>query len=198
MLSLLKPSDERVLGWLKDRHGAEFSYPDVGATRGTPPAGWNVNRVRRRIGNGRGVHAALVQALFAWELVRAAGTQVFANADTISPGTEVALRSRHFGIWSVDFCRVVYLLHDEPEKDGPIRRTGFAYGTLPGHAVRGEEIFSVTWNAKTEDVWYEIFSFSLPANWMVRAGARLARREQLGFIGASMRAAAVIAEDAGR
>src|SRR6266478_469196 len=84
--------------------------------------------------------------------------------------------SRHFGVWSLDFCRVVYVLNAEPEKNGSIERTGFAYGTLPGHAVRGEEIFSVEWHPVTQEVWYEIFSFSQPANSLIRLAGPLARR----------------------
>jgi phosphatidylserine/phosphatidylglycerophosphate/cardiolipin synthase-like enzyme len=49
----------------------------------------------------------------------------------------------------VNLCRVVYVI-DEP--DGPIARFGFAYGTLPGHAVAGEELFLATWDRATDEV----------------------------------------------
>jgi uncharacterized protein (UPF0548 family) len=111
----------------------------------------------------------------------------------MQPETNVALLSRHFrrlgGLWSLDFCRVIYLLEAQPENGGKIERTGFAYGTLPGHAVRGEEIFSIEWHVDTNEVWYDIFSFSLPANVLIRLAGPLARAAQKQFASASFGAA---------
>jgi uncharacterized protein (UPF0548 family) len=119
---------------LLDQHkGQPFSYPDVGATRTTPPAGWLINHMCERIGKGRALHERAVAALFSWQLLQIDGLEVFPSSTTLQPNTNVAIRSRHFGIWSVDFCRVIYVLQDEPQKDGAVLRTGFAYGTLPGH-----------------------------------------------------------------
>ena len=43
-----------------------------------------------------------------------------------------------------------------------VERFGFAYGTLPGHAERGEERFSVEYHAENDSVWYDLFAFSRP------------------------------------
>lgn len=80
--------------------------------------------------------------------------------------TNVALLSRHFGFWSLDFWHVIDVFEARSENGGAILRSGFAYGTLPGHAVRGEEIFSIEWHPAREKVWYDIYSFSLPANFL--------------------------------
>ena len=167
-----------------------FSYPNVGATRGTPPPGWRVSHMRALAGKGRSAFEATTVALFSWQLLAIQGLEVFPSTPVLHPRTNVAILSRHFGIWSVDFCRVIYVLHDEPEQNGAILRTGFGYGTLPGHAVKGEEVFSVEWHPATDEVWYDIFSFSLPANLLVRFAAPLACATQRHFAQASLDKAA--------
>jgi len=63
---------------------------------------------------------------------------------------------------------------DEP------RRFGFAYGTLPGHAERGEERFLIEW--LTDDtVWYDLDAISCPRYWAARVAYPVARRLQRQF-----------------
>ena len=61
-------------------------------------------------------------------------------------------------------CRVVYVI-DEPD------RRGFAYGTLPGHAESGEELFAVRYDPATDDVYAEVTAFSRHATWWSRLGS---------------------------
>jgi uncharacterized protein (UPF0548 family) len=61
-------------------------------------------------------------------------------------------------------CRVVYVV-DEPN------RRGFAYGSLPGHAVSGEEMFGVRYDPADESVYAEVVAFSRPATWWSQIGA---------------------------
>ena len=61
-------------------------------------------------------------------------------------------------------CRVVYVL-DEPN------HRGFAYGTLPGHAEIGEELFAVRFDPVTEEVHAECTAFSRHGTWWSRLGA---------------------------
>ena len=167
-----------------------FSYSEVGATRSTPPAGYRINHMRALLGKGEEVHARAVSALLSWRLLTVAGLEIFPSQPPIEPQTNVALLSRHFarlgGLWSLDFCRVIYILEAQSEHGGAIRRTGFAYGTLPGHAVRGEEIFSIEWHVATNEVWYDIFSFSLPANVLIRLAGPFLRTAQKQFASASL------------
>jgi len=81
---------------------------------------------------------------------------------------------RVFGVWFLNAARIVYVI-DEP------RRFGFAYGTLPGHAERGEERFLVEW-LPDETVVYTIVAFSQPRYWMARLGKPLARMLQRRFV----------------
>jgi uncharacterized protein (UPF0548 family) len=75
----------------------------------------------------------------------------------------------------------VYVV-DEP---GPIRRCGFAYGTLPDHAESGEERFLIEWDQASGEVWYDILAFSRPHLLLARLGYPFVRRVQERFAKAS-------------
>jgi len=192
VLSVFEPDEAAIREELAARRTMDFSYPDVGATRTSPPTGWRINHMRKLVGKGRARLDALADALFSWKLLAVDGLRPFPDADRAEPGTHVAILSRHFGMWSLDFCRVIYVSNDEPEEDGKVRRTGFGYGTLPGHAVRGEEIFSLEWHPASEEVWYEIRSFSLPASLLVRLAGPIGWAAQRSFARASVEKAAAL------
>jgi uncharacterized protein (UPF0548 family) len=73
----------------------------------------------------------------------------------IQPGETVAIVIRHFGFWSLNCCKIVYVIDEE----GPVRRFGFAYGTLPEHAEQGEGGFTVEWHRTPDVVSYDILLF---------------------------------------
>ena len=61
--------------------------------------------------------------------------------------------------WLLIFpARIIYLV----EETGDVKRFGFGYGTLSGHAERGVERFSVEWNREDGCVYYDVFAFSRP------------------------------------
>jgi hypothetical protein len=57
----------------------------------------------------------------------------------VQPGADVAVVVSHLGLWSVNACRIVYVIDER----GSPEKCGFAYGTLPDHRERGEERFTV-------------------------------------------------------
>jgi uncharacterized protein (UPF0548 family) len=195
MFFLSKPPAKTVESLLMERQAMSFSYPDVGATRRMPPPGWPTNHMRAPLGTGRRIFVKSVEALFSWRLLALDGLEVFPSSAPAEAERVVGILSRHLGIWSVDFCRVIYVLQGARE-DNDLLRTGFAYGTLPGHALRGEELFSLEWHSRTEQVWYDIFSFSLPANPLVRLASPVARAAQKRFARASLDQAIRLARDA--
>lgn len=98
----------------------------------------------------------------------------------IRSGTNVAVMARCFGLYSINFCRIVYVI-DEP------RKYGFAYGTLPDHVEAGEERFVVEW---LEDgrVWYDVFAFSRARHVLARIANPAVRGLQSKFRRGSGRA----------
>lgn len=88
----------------------------------------------------------------------------------------MAVLARHYGFWSLNASRVVYVVDDR----GAHSKYGFAYGTLAEHAETGEERFTVELRPEDETVWYEIYAFSRP-NGLARVGYPLSRRLQKQF-----------------
>jgi uncharacterized protein (UPF0548 family) len=95
----------------------------------------------------------------------------------IQIGTDVAVSIHHFGFYSLNACRIVYVVNDE----SPIKRFGFAYGTLAEHAESGEERFTIEWNRDEDMVWYDILAFSRPRQMLTRLGYPLSRLLQKRF-----------------
>ena len=106
------------------------------------------------IGRGRQRFEDAAAAGMRWGMLRGAGVKVQATTEVAAVGSEVIV-----GLGPVQApCRVVYVV-DEPD------RRGFAYGTLPGHAESGEELFLVRYEPSTEDVFAVVTAFSRHATW---------------------------------
>ena len=118
-----------------DRLGAmPFSYAPVGATSGsTYPAGFHRLDVEVAVGRGEADFRRAAQTLMTWRMHAGAGLRVAAGSPRVHAGAVVLCRLGPLRIP----CRVVWVV-DEPT------RTGFAYGTLPGHPEAGEESFVVS------------------------------------------------------
>lgn len=162
---------------LRDLAGLPLTYPEVGATAAEMPAGYRHVRACRRIGSGRDRFERAAAAVLRYGMLRGAGLRVSATAEVARAGDDVLGR---FGPFLAP-CRVVYVI-DETD------RRGFAYGALPGHAVRGEELFAVRYDPADDGVYAEVAAFSRPAAWWSRLGSpvlRLAQRLITGrYLGA--------------
>jgi uncharacterized protein (UPF0548 family) len=188
---LLKPSPKRIERFLAQQRNRTFSYRETGLTRtrkGVPP-GYKVDHNRVRLGEGRAAFARAVEALRNWKQFDLGWVSAFPANAPLEPGTTVAIRVRHFGFWSLNAARIVYVIEDE----GPIVRFGFAYGTLPDHSARGEERFTVEWHHEDGSVWYDLFAYSRPNQPLVKAASPLARMLQRRFARDSARMMAVAA-----
>jgi len=102
----------------------------------------------------------------------------------ITAGTVVSILSRHFGFWSLNAGRIVYLIEEEASL---LKRYGFAFGTLPGHVERGEERFTVEWHRAENSVFYEVFAFARPAHPLARVGPPFVQLVQRRFAAAFLR-----------
>ena len=179
----MKPDARRIERFLAAQRNRSFSYREVGYSRRGGPPGYTVDHNRVRIGEGRAAFARAVEALRNWKMFDLGWVSLHPTAAPIEPGTTVAVRCRHLGFWSLNACRIVYTVDDE----GPVVRYGFAYGTLPDHAERGEERFTVEWHHEDGAVWYDIFAFSRPNDPLARLAYPLSRFLQGRFVSGSKR-----------
>jgi uncharacterized protein (UPF0548 family) len=142
---------------LRDLAALPLTYSEVGATAGVLPQGYHQVHESAVIGHGRKRFDEAAQAVMRWGMLRGAGARVEATTEVAEVGSEVIVR---LGPVRVP-CRVVYVV-DEPN------HRGFAYGTLPGHAETGEELFAVRYDPTSDAVTAEVIAFSRHGTWWSR------------------------------
>jgi uncharacterized protein (UPF0548 family) len=184
MLLLRMPRDSEVRKFLSEQQNLPFSYSTSGMTRGPAPGGFNVDHNRVRLGEGADTFTRAKHALQEWRIFDLGWVKLFWPDSPIEVGTVVAVVVRHLGFWSLNACRIVYVI----DEDGPVRKYGFAYGTLPGHMESGEELFSIEWRRDDDSVWYDILAFSKPRHLLARIGYPLSRMMQKRFAKHSLKA----------
>ena len=177
MLFLRRPTAEAIRAFLAAQARLDLTYSTVGATATTPPAGYVVDHTRMRLGAGEKVFTAAKEALERWQQFRLGWLEASPEETPIKEGQVVAILARSIGLWWLNACRIVIVL----DEDGPVRRFGFAYGTLPDHAGSGEERFLVEWDREDDSVWYDILAFSRPRHFLTRLGYPWLRRTQKRF-----------------
>jgi uncharacterized protein (UPF0548 family) len=176
---LREPPDYRIERYLASQAKLPFSYGEVGATReGRPPEGYVVDRYRQRLGEGEEAYRRAVEALRSWGQFDLGWVRAYPPDAPLEVGSTVGVVARHLGLWSVNPARIV---HTVEETAGPVERFGFAYGTLPGHAARGEERFLVEWDRQVDAAFYDVLAFSRPGHPLARLGRPFVRLLQRRF-----------------
>ncbi|WP_081681156.1 YndJ family transporter [Cellulomonas sp. URHD0024] len=141
-----------------------LTYTEVGATKDGPlPAGYRTLHVRHLLGrSSSSLDARRVgEALLGWDVHAAAHVRLEVDAPLASPGVHATTRLGLGPVRLSEPCAVVWV-ERTPE------RTGFGYGTLPGHLFRGEEAFTVE-HDDAGDLWFAVTAFSVPVVWWARA-----------------------------
>jgi uncharacterized protein (UPF0548 family) len=181
IFTLTKPSRKSIDAFLLHAKTQSFSYPETGLTRGENPGEYTVDHSRITLGSGNETFRCAISAIRAWEMFNIGWVRLLPQNAPITAGANVAVVIHHFGFWSKNASRIVYVIEEE-------RRFGFAYGTLQQHAERGEERFTVEWNEKDDSVVYDILAFSRPGLWQTRIANPIARMLQKRFARDSMAA----------
>jgi uncharacterized protein (UPF0548 family) len=176
-----EPDSSTVARFIESERNQPFSYEDVGATAANPPTGFTLDHNRIQLGYGRAVFESAVIALRNWRQFDLGWVSIVPAGVEIEVDAIVAVKARAFGTWSLSATRVVYVIDEET----PVKRFGFAYGTLPDHVEQGEERFSIEL-LDDGSVWYDIFAFSRPHHPLVRLSYPLARMLQKRFARDSM------------
>ncbi len=172
-----KPSAEIIRNFISSQRALPFTYSDAGATRTEAvPPGFNIDHNRAKIGNAPAVFDRAVNALKNWQQFELGWVEVVPAHVVLEVGAVVAVRAHTFGLWSLNATRVVYLI----DETAPLKKFGFAYGTLPEHVECGEERFTVEQH-EDGSVYYDIFAFSRPRHPFARIATLVARRLQKRF-----------------
>jgi uncharacterized protein (UPF0548 family) len=184
MFQVSEPSQQTIQTFLASQRDLNFSYDQVGATNDKLPSGFTIDHNRIKLGDGQATYARAVSALCKWKQFDLGWLQIVPADTPIEAGAVVAVKAHTFGFWSLNACRIVYVIDERLEAES---RFGFAYGTLPDHVERGEERFTVQWQVDNS-VWYDILAFSRPQHPLVKAGFPVARMLQKRFARESLAA----------
>jgi uncharacterized protein (UPF0548 family) len=177
LISARRPSDATIAEFLGRQAKARFSYAEVGASRGDPPAGYAIDCHTATLGTGAATFQRSRDAINRWAMFDVDWAEVHPRGCPVSSDINVAVLARVLGLWYLNACRIVYLI----DETGPVETYGFAYGTLADHAEKGEERFTVAWDHAEDSVRYEQFAFSRPSHLLTRINYSLARTVQKRF-----------------
>ena len=130
-----------------------------------------------KLGEGEEAYTRAREALLSWRQLDLGWVSLRPGGAPVQVGTTVAVLASHARFWSLNSARIIYLVE---ERDA-VERFGFAYGTLPGHAERGEERFLVEWSHEDDSVHYDVFAFSRPNHLLAWPGYPFARVLQRRF-----------------
>ena len=158
MFYLTKPGPDFIHAFLSAQEGEPYSYREVGYSREKTPGGFTVDHNRILLGKGMNVFDRAKRAIQEWKMFDMPWIALCWPDTPIAVNGLVAVLVRHLGFWSLNACRIVYVL----EEHGAVEKYGFAYGTLREHAECGEERFTVEYHPKDDSVWYDLYAYSRP------------------------------------
>jgi len=191
MFTLLEPSETQIVNFLAAQRDLSFSYVEVGASKNKIPSGYPINHYHIQIGSGAEAFARAKNAIQNWTMYLLEWTRLYPDNAPIAVGGIVCVVVNHRLCWSLNPCRVIYVL----EETSAVERYGFAFGTLPGHSEEGEERFTVEWRRADDSVWYELLAFARPHHILARLGFPLVGLFQRKFARDSGRAMLVAVSD---
>jgi uncharacterized protein (UPF0548 family) len=180
MFSLSKPQRHSIVAFIAAQRNQKFSYAEVGGSRRCAPRGYTVDHNRVNLGEGIETFESAKVAIRQWKMFDIPWLDLCWPDTPIEPGATVAVLVSHLGFWSMNACRIVYVIDER----GPSERYGFAYGTLPDHRERGEERFTVEFHPDDQTVWYDLYAFSRPSM-LARLAYPFSRAVQKRFARAS-------------
>jgi uncharacterized protein (UPF0548 family) len=155
-----------------------LTYEAVGGTWAEPPEAPAFDEQEVVLGQGRAAFERASHLLRTWTQFDLPWIRTLDRETPLEEGAMFAFASHQLGVWSVNVCRIVRVVD---EADGEGARLGFSYGTVGTHALRGEERFLVTWDARSDKVRFGIRKFSTPANLLTQLLGPVARGVQRRF-----------------
>jgi uncharacterized protein (UPF0548 family) len=117
---------------------------------------------RLLLGTGAPLFARAGSHIRSFRMHRATGARIEASDAAAAPGVHLSVGVAFLKVP----CEVVWTENSE-------KRSGFGYGTLPGHQASGEEAFFVTHEAD-DRVWFHVVAYSRPARLLMRLGGPFA------------------------
>lgn len=170
MRSLRRPSDGQLIEYL-------LQAAELPLNSSSTPENLLTIRHAVPLGHGQAVYRRAVAHLLTWSLIPTDYVDFFWSQRPLLPGTTVAI-----GVWMRRFywlnpCRITEVsIHPKLEAldaDAPLESSAVCdaaarvvWHTVEGHALVGEQSFSVLYCGKTGEVSYEVVGTAEPVAWL--------------------------------
>ena len=125
MCRLTAPTEDEVRRFIAKQKDSSFSYPDVGASASAVPAGYSLDHNRVQLGRGENTWQRGLGAIRAWRMFSMPWVNLRWQSAPIVVGTDIAVSLHHFGFYSLNARRIVYLVDEE----GAVKRFGRRFWT---------------------------------------------------------------------
>ena len=112
MFLLRKPSDLQIRAFITAQQQSDFSYSPVGITRNAAVAGYTMDHNRVQLGSGANCFDAAIAAIREWKTFDLGWVHLFSSETPIEKGATVAVVINHLGFWSMNACRIAYVVED--------------------------------------------------------------------------------------
>ena len=176
MFLRVRPSQPKIDDFLAQSRQLPLSYQPIGIAS-LSPSEFRTDEEHCTLGHGSKIFTSAKAALLSWRQFDLGWVELFPRGAPIEAETVVAVLVNHLGFWSLNGCRIVYMIGNGESSE----RFGFAYGTLTNHAESGEEIFEVSIDPASQEVSYHIRATSKPRATLARVGYPLTRALQARF-----------------
>src|SRR5262245_51685839 len=100
MFLLTRPSRSAIKAFISRQSHAEYTYAEVGATRGSLPSNYDIDHNRIEIGQGEATFRRAANEIRKWRMFDLGWSELYQPMTPIEPGATVAALFRHFGFWS--------------------------------------------------------------------------------------------------
>ena len=155
---------------LEELRREPFTYAPVGQSAADLPEKFDHLDRSRVVGRGTADFDRAGAAVMGWQVQRRSGIRVDPSSPEARPGTVLTLRLGLGPVAVVAPARVVLAVEER-------QRRGFAYGTLPGHPLSGEEAFLLELR-DDGDVVFTVRAYSRPGSLLARLAGPLNGRLQ--------------------
>lgn len=102
-----RPSEQKIRQLITANWDSPFSYKEVGASHGGFPAGYAALRADSELGHGEDCFVRACAAVRQWKMFEMPNLWLHFPVTPIEAGNVVAVLARHFGFWSLNFCKIV-------------------------------------------------------------------------------------------
>src|SRR5256884_993693 len=112
MFCLSKPSRDSICAFISSQKIERFSYGEVGCSRHGAPKGYTVDHNRVSLGQGADIYERAKNAVRGWKMFDMPWIVLCWPDVPIETGATVAALVSHAGFWSLNACRIAYVLQE--------------------------------------------------------------------------------------